>query len=309
MRGERICSKSGTPRSPAHSSHDAPLPIPWARSRQEDLPGDPDGRQGRKLPFPEKFWTETPDMTDNTSNGRLALVTGATKGIGLAVTRLLLERGCRVIGAYGHDDRAAEAMREELRDLSPRLALVKTDLSRVDGVEPLREAVDAAGGGLHCLVSNVGVTDKTPFADVTAEKWEWVLRANLTVPFFLVQRMAERLVDGEGRVVFIGAVMGIRPHPMSFSYGASKAGLHFLAQCLVKAMSPRGITVNVVAPGFVETPMQADKAPEHRKRVEGKISMRRFAMPEEVAEAVGSLLDQPYVTGQVLCVDGGYDYE
>lgn len=242
-------------------------------------------------------------------NGRLAVVTGATKGIGLAVTRFLLERGCRVVGAYGHDDKAAATTRDALGELAPRFIAVKTDLSRIEGIEALAVAVSEAGGGLSYLVSNVGVTDKTHFAEVTPEKWEWVLRTNLTVPFFLTQRLAPLLLDNTGRVVFIGAVMGIRPHPMSYSYGASKAGLHFLAQCLVKALSPRGITVNVVAPGFVETPMQTSKAPDHRKRVEQKISLRRFAMPGEVAAAVGSLLEHSYVTGQVLCVDGGYDYE
>ena len=263
------------------------------------------GRRGRK----EWMDTAMVDAMTHPKNERLAVVTGATKGIGLATTRCLLERGCRVIGAYGHNDEAAAAARIGLGALADRLVLVKTDLSGIEGVEPLAEAVVAAGGGLSYLVSNVGVTDKTPFGEVTPEKWDWVIRANLTVPFFLVQRLAPHLLNNAGRVVFVGAVMGIRPHPMSYSYGASKAGLHFLAQCLVKALSPRGVTVNVVAPGFVETPMQAGKASDHRSRVEKKISLRRFALPDEVAAAISGFLDQGYVTGQVLCVDGGYDYE
>ena len=239
----------------------------------------------------------------------LALVTGATRGIGLAVSGMLLARGCRVIGIYGHDDAAAGRARKELLGEAESLTLVKADLSRVEDVGTLAAAVERVGGDLRYLVSNVGVTDKTKFGEVTPENWDRVVRTNLTVPFFLVQRLAPLIREGAGRVVFIGAAMGIRPHPMSFSYGASKAGLHFLAQCLVKALSPRGITVNVVAPGFVETPMQADKTPEHRRRVENKISLRRYATPGEVAAAVESLLDQAYVTGQILCVDGGYDFE
>jgi NAD(P)-dependent dehydrogenase (short-subunit alcohol dehydrogenase family) len=239
----------------------------------------------------------------------LALVTGTSRGIGLAVTRMLLERGCRVVGAYGHDDAAAQKAVDSLGSLARNFTLVKTDLGHIEGVESLADKVESMGGGLTCLVSNVGITDKTPFGDVVLERWEEVIRTNLTIPFFLVQRLAGFMRDREGRIVFIGAVMGMRPHPMSYSYGVSKAGLHFLAQCLVKTMSPRGITVNVVAPGFVETAMQAGKARDHRLRIENRIALRRFACPEEVAAVVESLIQQEYVTGQILSVDGGYDFE
>ncbi|MDR3210978.1 MAG: SDR family oxidoreductase, partial [Planctomycetota bacterium] len=186
-------------------------------------------------------------MATNTDNGRLALVTGASKGIGLAITRMLLTREIRVIGVYGHDKQAAMAAKNSLGALAINLTMIQVDLSRLDGIDHIVRAVDAAGGVLHYLISNIGVTDKTPFGQVSPKEWELVLKTNLTVPFFLIQELAGRLKDDEGRVVFIGAVMGIKPHAISFSYGASKAGLHFLAQSLVKIMSPRGITVNVVA--------------------------------------------------------------
>ena len=248
------------------------------------------------------------DLNKETDKKPVALVTGATRGIGLAVTRRLLERGCLVVGCYAGNHTAAENARHELGLLAGDFITVHADISGDAGIETVAEVIDRHGR-LDYLISNVGITDKTPFGAVTREKWNKVLDTNLTAPFFLVQRLARYLRDDEGRIILIGAVMGIRPHPMSFSYGASKAGLHFLGQSLVKVMSPRGITVNVIAPGFIETDMQIDKAQEHRRRVENKISLRRFGSPDEVAAAVASLLDQPYITGQVLCVDGGYDFE
>lgn len=251
----------------------------------------------------------TGDTARQGASGELAVVTGCSRGIGLAITHALLSRGCRVIGVFGHNDEDARKAAATLGMASDRVTLVKADLSDVENLDTLVEKVKSANiDGLSYIIANVGATDKTPFANVTPEKWNWVVRSNLTVPFFLVQRLAGFLRDGIGKIIFIGAVMGIRPHPISFSYGASKAGLHFLAQCLVKEFSPRGITVNVVAPGFVETAMQAGKSPEHRKRIEDKISLRRFARSAEVADAVMSLLDLDYVTGQVLAVDGGYDF-
>lgn len=246
---------------------------------------------------------------NNANHGPVALVTGASKGIGLAVATMMVHQKCRVVANYGHDDAAAKNAASLLRQLGGDVTWVKSDLSTMDGIDSIVRAVDTAGGRITYFISNVGVTDKTPFGDVTFENWEWVLRTNLTIPFFLTQALASKFVDQKSRIVFIGTTMGIRPHSISYSYGASKAGLHFLAQCLVKAMAPRGITVNVVAPGFVETSMQRNKSPEHRSRVENKIALRRFARTEEVATVVDNVLHSNYMTGQVIGVDGGYDFE
>lgn len=238
-----------------------------------------------------------------------ALVTGASRGIGLAIASMLLKRGCRVLGSYAQDKEGVQCARKALGALSRKIAWVQADLSVQKGVQTLVQAVTKRYNHLDYLISNVGITDKTSFGQVTPEMWERVLHTNLTAPFFLVQGLADLLPRDRGRIIFIGTVMGIYPHPISFSYGASKAGLHFLAQTLVKTMSPRGVTINVVAPGFVETAMQTSKDSAHRKRIEQKISLRRFAKPEEIADVVESLLDLGYVTGQILRADGGYDFE
>ncbi|MDR1612407.1 MAG: SDR family oxidoreductase [Planctomycetota bacterium] len=237
----------------------------------------------------------------------VSLITGASKGIGKAIAKRFLKRGLHVIGSYARDDEAADETRKEFFAFGEKFLLVRADFSAFAGIDIVETAVAAAGGRLHFLVSNVGITDRVDFQDTTPDNWERVIRTNLTIPFFLVQRAAKWIPDETGRIVFIGATMGLQPHSISYSYAASKAALHFLAKCLVKEFSPKGITVNVVAPGFVDTPMQSEKDPEHRKRIEHRIAVGRFARPDEVAAVVEGLLDHRYVTGQVIAVDGGYD--
>jgi NAD(P)-dependent dehydrogenase (short-subunit alcohol dehydrogenase family) len=136
-----------------------------------------------------------------------------------------------------------------------------------------------------------------------------VLDTNLNVPFFTVQRFSEH-INSSGRIIFIGALMGQFPHAMSISYGVSKAAVHFLTSSLVKVFSDEmGITVNCVAPGFVDTPWQTNKAPDHRKRIEDKIALHRFAKPEEVAQLCLSVIENDYINGSVINIDGGYSYK
>lgn len=103
--------------------------------------------------------------------------------------------------------------------------------------------------------------------------------------------------------------MGIHPHAMSISYGVSKAGLHFLTKYLVKYFGDRNITVNAICPGFVDTPWQKNKTLDHRERIEDKIALGRFAEPEEIAQLVNSVLENGYINGSILNIDGGYDFK
>lgn len=247
------------------------------------------------------------EKTRSSEEKPLAVVTGATKGIGLAIARLFLDRGCRVIGSYSRDDDAARSVLTDLRRHAGNLTLLKADAGALGTLDVIADAVARTGGRLRFLVLNAGMTDRTPFGDVSPHVWERVITTNLSMPFLLTQRLSPLLEDEKGRVVFIGSAMGIRPHSVSVPYGVSKAGLHFLAQSLAKELSPRSITVNAVAPGFIDTSWQSGKSPEMRKRIEGKICLRRFGTADEIADAVACVVEQPYVTGQIIGVDGGYD--
>lgn len=243
---------------------------------------------------------------------RFAIVTGATKGIGAAVAKKMLEQGHNVIGCYSSDDEAAIHLQNDVKSYKGNFELIKVDLSSYSGIESfVTYLINKAQNErflFDWIVMNAAQTDRSTFRDINEKAWKRVFNVNLNAPFFILQGIDD-LICENGRIVFLGAVMGQLPHAMSISYAASKAALHQLAKNLVKEYAARNITINVVAPGFVDTPWQITKDKEHRKRIEGKIAMGRFATADEVADLCMSTISNGYINGAILNIDGGYDYK
>lgn len=241
---------------------------------------------------------------------KTALITGSTKGIGRAIGLALLAQGCRVALNYANDEVAAQRFAQELDELGygGRYQIIQADLSQVSGGKALLEQLGTEFETLDYLILNAAATWRSGLQALELEAWERVLRTNLTVPLFLTQMCAPRLSRG-GCVLFIGAVMGQFPHALSIPYGTSKAAVHYLAQSLVKEFAPAQVRVNCLCPGFVETPWQEKKPAEVRASIEGKIALHRFADPEEVAQMACAVLENPYMNGSVVNIDGGYCFQ
>ena len=152
------------------------------------------------------------------------------------------------------------------------------------------------------------VNYKDKYEIIKADLSKYVINVNLTMPFFIVQSLVDCIIKG-GSILFIGAVMGIYPHAISIPYAVSKAGVHMLSRQLVKHLAPYKITVNTIAPGFVDTPWQKSKPLEQRIRIENKIALKRFALPEEIAQLCWDISQNAYINGSLLEIDGGYCYE
>ncbi len=239
---------------------------------------------------------------------KYACITGGTKGIGKATAMALLERGYTVIALYASDQEAAARMQSECELRFPgQFHTLQARLSDISAIEPTAQALEKWVPRLDLLLLNAGITNRKEPLEVSPEEWMEVMNTNLNVPFFLLQRLLP-LIPAGGSVLFTGSLMAIAPHSLSLAYGVSKAAVHAMVQNLVKFLSPMEIRVNAVAPGFIDTEWQKTKPDEVRNRIAQKIALKRFGTPEEVAQAFLFLLENPYANGEVLVLNGGYDY-
>jgi 3-oxoacyl-(acyl-carrier-protein) reductase len=228
--------------------------------------------------------------------GRVALVTGGNRGIGLAVARALAADGHRV---------AVTSRSGEAPEGLPAFACDVTDQASVDAAFT---AIEAELGPVEILVANAGITRDTLLLRMSEEDFTAVLETNLVGAFRVAKRASRAMLRARfGRLLFISSVVGFTGSAGQANYAASKAGLVGFARTLARELGSRGITANVVTPGFVDTAMTAELPEERRAEILGQVPLGRYAAPEEVAAVVAFLASDAagYVTGAVVPVDGG----
>lgn len=236
------------------------------------------------------------------------LITGGTKGIGKAIALCLAKAGYDLLLTYNTDETTAASLAAVLRkDHAVKVDVLQADITQKESIDRIENRLNDSGVKLDALVLNAGTTYRTTFEEMNLAEWERQFFANVHFPVFLLQRIVGRMQRGAA-VVFTGSLMGIEPHATSLSYGVTKSAVHALTKNLVKFLAPYGIRVNAVAPGFVDTDWQKNKSVEIRRNIEAKVAMGRFCHPDEVAEIYRMLIENNYMNGSVVVVDGGYAY-
>lgn len=238
-----------------------------------------------------------------------ALVTGGSRGIGRAICLALAARGMRIAVNYAGNAAAAEDVVQEcLRRGAPDAFAVQADVSDAQQARALVSAVTERWGGVDVLVNNAGITRDGLLMRMSEEDFDAVLATNLKGAFACMQAVMRPMMKQRwGRVVNLSSVVGLRGNAGQANYASSKAGLIGLTKSAAKELAGRGVTVNCVAPGFIETDMTAVLPESVRAALLGQIPQARLGTAEEVAAAVAFLAspEAAYITGQVLSVDGG----
>ncbi|BCU82158.1 beta-ketoacyl-ACP reductase [Polycladomyces abyssicola] len=240
--------------------------------------------------------------------GKVAIVTGGSRGIGRAVSLRLARAGADVAVVFAGNREKAEAVVGEIQEMGRRSVAIQADVSQAEQVDAMVKQVIEAFGRIDILVNNAGITRDNLLLRLKEEDWDAVLSTNLKGVFLCTKAVTRQMMKQRfGRIINISSVVGLIGNPGQANYVAAKAGVIGLTKTAARELASRGITVNAVAPGFIETDMTAVLGEETREQMLGQIPLGRFGSAEDVAGAVAFLAsdDAAYITGQTLNVDGG----
>ncbi|MGI9429472.1 MAG: 3-oxoacyl-ACP reductase family protein [Bythopirellula sp.] len=240
-------------------------------------------------------------------DGKCALVTGASRGIGRAIALELAREGARVAVNYQSSDEKAQAVVDEIGNLGGTAMLAKADLSAAGAAREMVKNVAEELGGLDILVNNAGITRDRSLRKMTDEQWDEVISTNLNGYFYCTSAAIPIMTDGNfGRIVNISSMNGQVGAFGQANYSASKGGIIAFTKTAALELAQANVTVNSVAPGFTETDMFAEVPEKIQDSIKQRIPLGRFAKPEEIAKAVVFLVaDGDYITGQQINVNGG----
>lgn len=242
------------------------------------------------------------------SENPVAVVTGGGRGIGRAVCLEMARRGYTVVVNYAHSADAAAQTAKDCEELGAEAIAVKADVSDHDEAKGLIDAAMIKFGRIDVLVNNAGITRDGLMMKMAPEDFDAVVRTNMTGAFNCMKHVSRIMLKARGgSIINVASIVGLTGNAGQVNYSASKAGVVAMTKSAAKELGSRGVRVNAVAPGYIETDMTKDLPQEAAVAFADQIALKRLGQPEDVAKVVGFLAseDAGYVTGQVICVDGG----
>lgn len=241
-------------------------------------------------------------------NGKSAIVTGASRGIGRSIALKLAQLGASVMINYVSKAGAAEDVRDQIVAAGGRAVIFQADVSRFDEAAELVNAGLAEFGRIDILVNNAGITRDSLLMRMKEEDWDSVLTVNLKGAFNTTRAVMKPMLKARwGRIIAVSSIIGLRGNAGQANYAAAKAGLIGFTKSVAREVGSRGITVNAVAPGFISTEMTGKLSESVKQKMLSEIPLGRFGLPDDVANLISFLASDAagYITGQVVAVDGG----
>ena len=240
--------------------------------------------------------------------GKVAVVTGASRGIGKAIAKKLALQGAKVIINYNGSEEKALAVKAEIEEAGGQAVVYQCNVADYAACETFIQTVIKEQGSLDILVNNAGITRDGLLMKMSEEDFDQVVNTNLKGAFHTMRFAARQMLkQRSGRIINMSSVVGVSGNAGQVNYAASKAGVIGMTKSAARELASRGVTVNAVAPGFISTDMTSVLSDKVKEAAEGQIPLGRFGKPEDVAAAVTFLASEEagYITGQVLHVDGG----
>ena len=237
-----------------------------------------------------------------------AIVTGGTRGIGRAIVKELVSKGSDVAFIYNSSDEHAESLKNELNNNQSKIFAFKSDVTSIEQTEATVNDVVSKLGGVDILINNAGITRDNLLIRMSEKDFDDVMNTNLKSVFNYSKAVIKHMIKQRyGRIINISSVVGVIGNPGQANYAASKAGAIGFTKSMARELASRNITVNVIAPGYIETDMTNKLNDEQKKKLIEMIPLGRMGKTEDIAKVVSFLCspDADYITGQVIAVDGG----
>ena len=238
---------------------------------------------------------------------QIAIVTGASRGIGREIAKTLTRAGIQVVANYNKSEQKAKELKEELKNENMDIDIFKADVSKREEAKALVTYTLNKYGRIDILINNAGISEYKIFTDETDEDWNNVINTNLYSAFVMAQEVIPNMIHNKsGCIINISSIWGMVGASLEVLYSISKAGMDGLTKGLAKELGPSNIRVNSIAPGAMDTDMNADLSTEELKQLEKDTPLGKIGKPEDIAKCVKWLIEDTFTTGQIISINGGW---
>ena len=239
---------------------------------------------------------------------KVAIITGASKGIGREIAKQLAKKGIKVIANYNKSEKEAKQLQEELKQSYIDIDIFKADVSKREEGKALVNFALKKYGKIDILINNAGISEYKLFTEETDSDWEKIININLYSAFMMSQEVLKNMINNKnGCIINISSIWGKTGSSCEVIYSISKAGMDGLTKALAKELGPSNIRVNSIAPGIIDTQINNNLSKDDKEKIKTQIPLERIGLPEDIAKCVNWLIEDNYTTGQVIQINGGWN--